>query len=279
MVTKIYTSKEFIKKAYEAYNQRSCYVTGCFGAPLNYPEALDRWIAEWNNNKKHEAVIRDKAAKAAADGVPIYGWDCINYIKGLLYGWDNEPDKEYGGAVFLSNGVPDLTVYDFFNQCCTEQSTDFSTLVPGEMLYYNNGSHCGIYVGDGYALEATGKWDREIAKSAVINLLVKYPELAGADKQRSWQAHGKITFIDYTEEKMDNIIICPCCGAQLNAQLTLSPYEDLLDVYTVQNGDSPWSIAVKYYNDGTLYYKIMDYNGLKRNAYIYTGQQLKIPRL
>lgn len=118
--------------------------------------------------------------------------------------------------------------------------------------------------------------------SAIINKTMSsadHPELYNYVRRRTWQAHGRIKFVEYEEDDMTNTIICPCCGAKLTAQLTLSPAEDLLDIYTVQDGDSPWSIAVKYYQDGTLYYKIMDYNGLARNAYIYGGQQLKIPRL
>ena len=254
----------------------SVYATGCWGWPLNYGDNLERIIEEWPNNQKpkHEAVIRERAAQYPN----VMGWDCINLVKGIIWSWAGDPSKEFGGAVFESNGCPDVTVSDFWISCCTDHTTDWSKLVPGEFLYYGNGSHCGIYIGEGWAVEATGSWDRECTYSIVENVADKYIGTVGPHR-RTWQAHGRIKFVEYEEDDMTNTIICPCCGAKLTAQLTLSPAEDLLDVYTVQDGDSPWSIAVKYYQDGTLYYKIMDYNGLARNAYIYTGQQLKIPRL
>lgn len=279
-MAKIMTAKKLIDQCKKACEHLNVYATGCWGWPLNYGDNLERIITEWSNNQKtkHEAVIRERAAEGEC-----YGWDCINLIKGILWGWDADPGKEYGGAVYLAGGVPDVTVYEFFNTCCTDRSTDFDTIVPGEMLYYGNGSHCGVYIGGGLAIEATGSWDRECCTSAVDNVTDRFPDaLTKTDgRRRTWQAHGKIKFIDYTEEvsPVTNTIICPCCGATLNAQLTLTPAEDLLDIYTVKTGDSPWSIAVKYYGDGTKYTIIMDYNNLPRNSYIYTGQQLKIPRI
>jgi Tfp pilus assembly protein FimV len=47
------------------------------------------------------------------------------------------------------------------------------------------------------------------------------------------------------------------------------------DTYTVQAGDSLWSIAEKVYGSGTYYTKLMNLNGLA-NANIMVGQVLKI---
>ena len=282
MAEKVMTAQELIKVLRKADELPSVYATGCFGWPLNYGDNLERIISEWPNNQKpkHEAVIRERAAEAADAGTECYGWDCINLVKACLWQWAGDPTKEYGGAVYLSNGVPDVTVYDFYYQCCHEWSTDWSELVPGEFLYYGNGSHCGVYIGDGLAIEATGSWDRSCTTSVVKNVADQFPDADAGGRTRTWQAHAKIDYIDYTEDKpMTNTIICPCCGATLSAQLTLTPAEDLLDIYTVRTGDSPWSIAVKYYGDGTKYTVIMDYNNLPYNSYIYTGQQLKIPRI
>ena len=282
MADKIMTAQELIKILKKADELPSVYATGCWGWPLNYGDNLETIIDEWPNNQKpkHEAVIRERAAEAADAGVECYGWDCINLVKSCLWQWSGDPTQQYGGAIYQYAGIPDCTVSDFYRKCCTDQSTDFSELTPGEFLYYGNGSHCGVYIGDGLAIEATGSWDRSCTTSVVNNVIDRFPYADADGRARTWQAHAKIIYVDYTEDKpMTNTIICPCCGAQLTAQLTLSPAEDLLDIYTVKNGDSPWSISEKYYGTGTKYYVIMDYNGLARNAYIYTGQQLKIPRL
>lgn len=283
-MSKIFTASEYIKRAHLAADNLSCYVTGCFGAPLNYPGALERWIAEWANNQKHEEYIRKRAAEAKALGLPIYGWDCVNLLKGLLWGWDANPDQEYGGVRYQSNGVPDCTVYELFNKHCTDRTEDFSEILPGEMLYYGNGSHCGLYIGSGYAIEATGSWERQIVVSFVENLIDRYPEGMSYEKRRKWQAHGKLEYIEYTEEDTDmkiyGEIVCPCCGKTLKAgiDLQLAPSEELLATYTVQKGDSLWSIAQKFYGSGTKWKVIYDYNNLT-SEYIELGQVLKIPRI
>lgn len=280
MTMAVMTAKKLIEMCHKACDLPSVYATGCWGWPLNYGDNMNRIIEEWPNNQKpaHEKVIRERAAEAKAAGAECYGWDCINLPKAILWSWVGDPSQEFGGAKYLSNGVIDATVNEFWSDCCYDQRTDWNAIVPGEFLYYGNGSHCGIYIGDGLAIEATGKWERKCTVSVVENLIDKFPQNKDKPQHRTWQGHAKIIYIDYTEDAM-NKIICPCCGAELNVQVTLSPVEDLLDIYTVKDGDSPWSISEKYYGTGTKYYIIMDYNNLPRDAYIYTGQQLKIPRI
>lgn len=47
--------------------------------------------------------------------------------------------------------------------------------------------------------------------------------------------------------------------------------------YTVKSGDTLWSIARKFYGDGSLYPKLAACNGIKNPNLIYVGQVLKIP--
>ncbi len=49
------------------------------------------------------------------------------------------------------------------------------------------------------------------------------------------------------------------------------------ETYTVQAGDSPWTIAQKVYGDGTKYKLIMDANGLTDQTRLRVGTVLKIP--
>ena len=51
------------------------------------------------------------------------------------------------------------------------------------------------------------------------------------------------------------------------------------DSYTVQSGDSPWSIAQKVYGDGTQYNLIMSANGITDSTRLRVGMVLKIPAL
>jgi LysM repeat protein len=49
--------------------------------------------------------------------------------------------------------------------------------------------------------------------------------------------------------------------------------------YTIQSGDSPWTIAQKVYGDGSKYRLIMDANGLTDQTKLRVGQVLVIPTL
>jgi LysM repeat protein len=49
--------------------------------------------------------------------------------------------------------------------------------------------------------------------------------------------------------------------------------------YTVQSGDSPWTIAQKVYGDGTKYPAILSANGLTSASRLRVGQLLQIPAL
>lgn len=48
-------------------------------------------------------------------------------------------------------------------------------------------------------------------------------------------------------------------------------------MYTVQEGETPWSMAQKFYGNGAEYNKILEANGLTENSNIRPGDQLKIP--
>ena len=283
--TIIMTANEFIDQAKLAVETPSCYVTGCFGAPLDMPGVIERWEAEYPKNEKYDQLMRTRAALAVQQGSHCFGFDCVNLIKAILWGWDSDGSQEYGGAKYQSNGVPDTPVDGIFNMCSV-RSSDFSGIKPGAMLYMSNGGHCGIYIGAGLAIEATGSWERKIYVTALNNMQDEYPN-TGYDKRRTWQKWGLLPWIDYTEkEEASKVtvtakIICPCCGRELNAalDLTLAAPDELLAVYTVKAGDTPWGIAQKFYGTGTKYYIVMRYNGLTDDAYISTGQKLKIPRI
>ena len=47
--------------------------------------------------------------RAAADkNPPVYGFDCVCLIKGVLWGWSGNAAKPYGGAAYASNAFPIL---------------------------------------------------------------------------------------------------------------------------------------------------------------------------
>ena len=79
-------------------------------------------------------------------------WDCIGLIKSILAGWRDDKSLYHGGADYEASGIPDTTEKGLLNNC-TDVSSDFTNLVPGEYLYMNG--HAGTYIGNGYVIECT----------------------------------------------------------------------------------------------------------------------------
>ena len=126
-----------------------------------------------------------------------WGWDCVCLIKGILWGWRaDESLPRGGGAVYASNGVPDIGTEQMIN-VCESVSSDFNDLHKGELLWMKG--HVGIYVGDGNVIEATASWDTwKVIKTQVDNKGNRtYNGKGGSDR---WLKHGYLPYVDYTEE-------------------------------------------------------------------------------
>lgn len=227
-MSKVMTNTKFVEMAKYALSQPSIYARGAFGWELNREDNLER--LKTINTASRNNKLTAAANEAAELGVDIWAWDCINLAKGILWGWcGNNPQlkwveggsKNYGGAKYQSNGVPDTTIDAFYSKFTENPSSDFSNIEPGEILYYNNSfGHVGIYVGDGLCIEATSSWQGKVLMSGVTNCAQIYE-----GRTRKWWQHGKLTFIDYVKEE-PAIIKCPCCGANLSADIILKAYEE-----------------------------------------------------
>ena len=173
---------KFIAKAKDiANNYKTLYVMGCIGAPLtagNYQRYTTNYA--YNGRADRKAMI-----KAACDTKPkTFGFDCVCLIKSILWGWNGNTTAPYGGATYASNGVPDVSELGMINMC-TDISTDFTKIIPGEAVYQNG--HIGIYIGDGKVVECTPAWKNNVQ---ITNLA-----------QRKWIKHGKLPWIDYGKAK------------------------------------------------------------------------------
>lgn len=182
----IMTANDFIARAKQAEASKTLYVMGGFGAPLN-DKMKQRCINAYSYNRRPK--VKESIEKASAD---TFAFDCINLIKGILWGWCADTTKIYGGAVYASNGVPDTNEKGMI-QRCSDVSADFKSITPGEMLYMTG--HAGIYIGDGLAIESTPAWQDKVQISAVgnIGLKAKFPV-------RTWEKHGKLPWIDYNNQ-------------------------------------------------------------------------------
>lgn len=171
-----------------AKNYKTLYVMGCFGAPLTGSN-VSRYCTNHTYNK---AADRTAMIKAAADqSPPVYGFDCVNLIKGILWGWSGSATKTYGGASYASNGVPDVSADGMIAKCTDVSTTGWADLLVGEAVWCSG--HIGIYIGDGLAVECTPKWDNKVQITAVKNIGAKTGYNA-----RTWTKHGKMPYVDYT---------------------------------------------------------------------------------
>lgn len=166
-----------------ANDYKTLYVMGCFGAPMT-ASSKERYT---NNHSYNKAADRKSMIlNASAD---TFGFDCICLIKGLLWGWDHDLNDVYGGAVYGSNGVPDIGTEQMI-AVCKDVSTDFSKLAVGEMLWLQG--HAGVYIGNGLAVECTPIWKDGVQITAVHNIGKK-----SGYNGRTWTKHGKLPYVTY----------------------------------------------------------------------------------
>ena len=186
MSTKITTAAELARRAIDvAKNFKTLYIKGCFGAPMNEKNKA-RYCS---NNSYNEKADRQAMIKAAT--ADTFGFDCVCLIKGLLWGWSGDAGKNYGGASYTSNNVPDIGA-DSMITVCKNVSTDFSSIEVGEAVWVKG--HIGIYVGDGLAVECTPSWKNCVQITACNCSKSGY-------HRRNWTKHGKLPYVTYTAAK------------------------------------------------------------------------------
>ena len=165
----------FIKQLVLAYEQPTIYQKGGWG--------------KWNGKQ--------------------WGFDCVCYIKAILWGWNNDKSKPRGGgAVYASNGVPDIGTEQIIG-VCHNVSTDFSKIEIGELVWMNG--HVGIYIGDGNVLEATTGWGtKKVIKSQVNRNGARTYNGRGGSKP--WLKHGFLPYVDYGSKPVEEKIELPARG-------------------------------------------------------------------
>lgn len=178
----VMTNKELVNKCIDvAKNYKTLYVMGCFGAPMNDANK-ERYCKNHSYNKK--ATRTQMIQSASAD---TFGFDCVNLIKGILWGWNGDKSKTYGGATYNTNGVPDTNA-DGMIAKCSNLSTDFSKIEIGEAVWLKE--HIGVYIGDGLAVECTPSWKNCVQITACNCNKNGY-------NRRNWTKHGKLPYVTY----------------------------------------------------------------------------------
>jgi len=167
-----------------ANNYKTIYMKGVFGAVITESLIKEkiRQYPDWytaERQKKFRSLI----------GKGYFGFDCICLLKALLWNWAGNLKKEYGGATYKANGVPDIGT-EAMIAVCKDVSTDFADIAVGELLWMQG--HVGIYIGNGLAVEATPSWKDGVQITAVHNISKKT-----GYNGRKWTKHGKLPYVSY----------------------------------------------------------------------------------
>lgn len=159
--------------AIQAWEHGWGYVWGTYGCVLT-ESLLQYKLEQYPDIGASEAFIREHWLGRRTT-------DCVGLLKG--YGWLN-PDTltiEYN-----TNGMPDYNADDMFASAA-EHGTQYGSMdsmpdIVGLGLWKKG--HWGVYVGDGYAIEAMG---------------TKYGVVRTKVEGRGWQGWCKIPYIQYNE--------------------------------------------------------------------------------
>lgn len=159
---------DLVTYAIHAWESGWGYVWGTYGSVLT-ESLLDYKIEQYPDGVgTYEDFIR-------ANWLGGRTTDCVGLIKG--YGWLN-PDTmtiEYG-----TNGMPDLGANQMYYNASVSGTIDTMPDTPGLAVWHDG--HIGVYIGDGYVIEAMG------TKYGVVKT-----ELEG----RGWTHWLQIEYINY----------------------------------------------------------------------------------
>ena len=154
-------SSEFIAKAKDIYDKKTMYIQTAFGAPLTKANKL-RFASASSFNSQRSAKIFE----ASEDTLGFDEIGLISYVSGVKF-------KDFGQIIGQ----------------CFDISKDFSTIVPGEIVFMKD--RAGIFIGDGQ----------------VVTVSLDGVGITTAD---GWKSHGKLSFIVYDEpepEVVDAFIV------------------------------------------------------------------------
>ena len=162
---------DLVQWAIEAHSSGWGYVWGTYGHVLtrSYYEAKLAQYPEGVGNYA-DFILANWLGKRTAD--------CVGLVKG--YCWFDPEAQSIGYAV---NGMPDIATEQMIEWCDEKGSISTMPEIPGLLLWMDG--HVGIYIGDGYAIEAMG---------------TRYGVVKTQVADRGWQKWGKIPCIEYIEE-------------------------------------------------------------------------------
>lgn len=161
-----------------AEEQKTVYAWGMFGSTITKErvQGKAKQYPSWYTQSKLQSIF----APLYGIDPPAWGFDCVGLVKGVLWGWNGDVNKTYGGAEYASNGVPDISA-DAMIDRCKEVSSSMSSIAVGEYLWLKG--HCGVYIGGGQVVESSPKWKNGVQITSL--------------SARNWLKHGKLPYVEY----------------------------------------------------------------------------------
>ena len=162
---------DLVQWAIAAYNANWGYVMGTYGLVMT-EDLLEAKIQQLPDAVgSYEDYIR-------ANYMGVRTADCVGLIKG--YSWLNVDTGRIG---YATNGHPDVGADQLYNAATVKGPISTMPEIPG--LIVHSTGHVGIYIGDGYVIEAMGT-RYGVVKTRVAN--------------RNWTGWCKSPYITYVEE-------------------------------------------------------------------------------
>lgn len=217
--TKIMTNAEAVQRLLDVLNYQTVYVNAAFGHTLE--SALDNtYIMNSSQNESRREYYEER------EDYGYFGFDCSGFIKSvLLWGWKGDYGATYGGASYIYDAVDEngvrynsqdinqdgfLTICKKYDDGDENDNKDFTNIQIGEFLYKSG--HCGVYIGNGYAIECTvkGKQNDATYSSGVMVTQVEnmisdeYPEDSSVEPTL-WESHWKFPFVSYGDTAVDGV--------------------------------------------------------------------------
>lgn len=184
---------QFIARLEEiAKNYQTVYMWGSFGSLLTegFIKQKAAQYPTWYTAAKQADLRR------AIDG-QTWAFDCVGLVKAVLWGWQGDKQRSYGGAVYAAHNVPDIDANAMLN-ACFGKSANFAQLKSGALLWVPG--HVGIYLGNGRVVEATTAWSGGVQISNCENLR----HIEGM-KNRKWQKYGFLPYLDYEDNSLEDM--------------------------------------------------------------------------
>ena len=245
-------NKTFADKAIKLSKQKIAYMLGAFcwsATESNIKRLLNQYEENYNWLWKANSI----------KGQGYIG-DCVGIIKGILWGFNFDMDKSYGGAVYCSNGVPDIDADTMINKCLNA-TTNLNNAAPGEIVWQEN--HVGIVISESQVVECT------ISGSCGVQITNLF--------NRGWKKKGRLPWVDYsTFSSINNTGTLP---PGQSTQVAFAQFFDrnLAGEYAVQTGGYGLNLRkncstdadiIKAFSDGTVamnygYYSVEKDTGIK----------------